>query len=98
MKKPKAFKGAWKFIAADFIIKLPPFKDSITEIIYNSILVITNRLTKYIYFIPYLKIAIAKDFAHMFIRNIFANYKILIKTTLDRNKLFTFKFWKSIIN
>ena len=35
----------------DFIIKLPLSKDTITDMKYNSILVVVDRLTKYAHFI-----------------------------------------------
>jgi hypothetical protein len=34
---------------------------------YNNILIITDRLTKYIYFINYLKSLNAKDLAYIFL-------------------------------
>ena len=37
----------------DFIVKLPLSKDIITDIKYNSILVVVDRLTKYAHFIPW---------------------------------------------
>ena len=36
----------------DFIVKLPLSKNTITDVKYDSILVIVNRLTKYAHFIP----------------------------------------------
>ena len=39
----------------DFIIKLLPLEDTITGVIYDSILVIVDRLTKYAQFIPWRK-------------------------------------------
>ena len=36
-------------------MKLPPSKKSITEVVYNLIFIIINLLTKYTYFIPYIK-------------------------------------------
>ena len=36
----------------DFIIQLPPSKDTVTGVIYDSILVVVNRLTKHAQFIP----------------------------------------------
>ena len=76
IKKLKTLKEAQKSIAADFIIKLPLFKNSTTKIIYNSVLIIIDRFTKYTSFIFYLKIATAKDFTYIFIRNIFANHRM----------------------
>ena len=83
MKKLEAFKGVQKSIAADFIIKLPPFKDSTTRVVYNSVLIIIDRLIKYAYLISYLEIATAKNFAHIFIRNIVVNYRMPEKIISD---------------
>jgi hypothetical protein len=46
-----------------------------TEMIYDSIIIVTNRLTKYAYFIPYLKNSLAEDLAYMFYKYIVANYR-----------------------
>ena len=96
MKKSEIFKEVWKSIIANFIIKLLLSKNSITGVIYNSALIIIDRFIKYVYFIFYLETAIAKDFIYIFLRNIFVNYRILEKITLDWDKLFIFKFWKSL--
>ncbi|KFY46529.1 hypothetical protein V494_00438, partial [Pseudogymnoascus sp. VKM F-4513 (FW-928)] len=58
-------KGAWKSIALDFIVKLPLSKDPLTGVEYNSILVITERLTKYGKFVPYLEASDAKALAQL---------------------------------
>jgi len=55
---------AWKSIALDFITELPFSTDPITGIKYDAILVITDRLTKYVYFLPWRIIATAKDVAY----------------------------------
>jgi hypothetical protein len=44
---------AWSSIALDFVVKLPGSVEPLTGVIYDSILVITERLTKYGYFVPY---------------------------------------------
>ena len=67
LKSPYTLKGAWKLIALDFIVKLPLLKDPLTGVEYNSILVITERLTKYRYFIPYLEVSDAKALAYTFL-------------------------------
>ena len=43
MKKSEISKGVWKSIAADFVIKLLLFKNSITGIVYDSVLIIIDR-------------------------------------------------------
>jgi hypothetical protein len=62
----QAPRGAWQDVTLDFMTKLPPSKKLITGIIYNSIMVVINRLTKYAYFIPYFKNFSAEDLAYMF--------------------------------
>ena len=44
---------AWDLVSIDFIVKLLKSKELIIKVIYNSILVIVDRLTKFTYFIPY---------------------------------------------
>jgi hypothetical protein len=61
-------------MALDFVIKLSLFKKLITEVIYDSIIVVIDRLTKYAYFISYFKNFLAKDLAYMFYKYIMTNY------------------------
>ena len=95
---PKAPTGAWKSITLDFIVKLSAFKEIIIGVIYDSVLVIINRLTKYAYFIPYKEGSTAEDLVYAFNKNVIANYGILEEIISDRDKLFTSKFWKLLIN
>jgi hypothetical protein len=78
----------WILIVLDFVIKLLLSRDLIIRIEYDSILVITNRLTKYTYIILYLEASTAEDLVYMFLRIIIANYSALEKIISDRNKLF----------
>jgi hypothetical protein len=48
-----------------------------TKVKYNSILIITNWLTKYTYFINYLESLNTKDLAYTFLRTIFTNHGML---------------------
>ncbi|KFY32530.1 hypothetical protein V493_00106 [Pseudogymnoascus sp. VKM F-4281 (FW-2241)] len=90
-------KGAWKSIALDFIVKLPPSKDPLTGVEYDSILVITERLTKYGKFIPYLEASDAEALVYTFLRVILADHGLPEEIISDRDKLFTSKFWKSLM-
>jgi hypothetical protein len=47
------------------------------EVMYDSIIVVTDRLTKYAYFIPYLESFLAEDLAYMFHKHVIANHKFL---------------------
>jgi hypothetical protein len=82
----------------DFIIKLPLLKDLITKVKYNSILIITNRLIKYTYFILYLESLNAKDLAYTFLCNSIINYRMLETIISNQDKLFISKFWKSLMD
>ena len=67
LKSLPILKGAWKSIALDFIVKLPLLRDPLTGVEYDSILVITERLMKYGYFILYLEASDAKALAYTFL-------------------------------
>jgi hypothetical protein len=82
----------WTLIALDFVIKLLLLRDPIIGIKYDFILVITDRLTKYIYIILYLEASIIEDLAYMFLRVVVANYNTREKMISDRNKLFISRF------
>jgi hypothetical protein len=82
----------------NFVTKLPLFRKLITEVIYDFIIIVTDRLTKYIYFIPYLESSSAKDLAYMFYKHIMANYRFSQRIINDRDKLFTSRFWKLLID
>ena len=98
LKSSSTSDRAWKSIALDFIIKLSKFKERVTETIYDSILIIVDQLIKYNYFLSYKKTSIAKDLIYTFFKTIIANHELLNEIISDRNKLFTSKFWKSLIN
>jgi hypothetical protein len=76
----------------DFVVKLLLSQDLITRIKYNFILVITNRLTKYIYIILYLKANTAENLAYVFLRVIVTNYSAPKEMISDKNKLFISRF------
>jgi hypothetical protein len=88
MQSPDIPKTSWTSIVLDFIIKLLLLRDLITRIKYDSILVITDRLTKYIYMILYLEASIAEDLAYIFLRVVVINHNTLEKMISDKNKLF----------
>src|SRR5450755_3920041 len=69
-----------------------------TKTSFDSILVVTDRFTKYGYFIPYKESFLAEDLAYMFNKYIIRNHGIPKKIISDKNKFFTSKFWKSLID
>jgi len=89
---------AWKSIALNFIVKLSKSKERVTRITYDSILMITDRLTKYEYFLSYKKATFAENLTYTFLRTIVINHDLSDEIISNRNKLFTLKFWKSLVN
>jgi hypothetical protein len=85
--------AAWKSVAWDFIVKLPLSKEPMTGVVYNSILVIVDRLTKYAYFLPYKEASTAEELAYIFMKTIVANHGVPDEFISDRDKLFKSKFW-----
>jgi hypothetical protein len=81
-------KISWISIILDFVIKLLLLQNPITRIKYDFILVITNRLTKYIYIILYLKASTAENLAYIFLRIIITNYNAPKEMISDKNKFF----------
>jgi hypothetical protein len=85
-------------VTLDFVIKLPLFKELMTGMIYNSIMIVTDRLTKYAYFIPYLKNFLAEDLVYMFHKYVMANHGFPQRIINNRDKLFISRFWKLLID
>jgi hypothetical protein len=92
LKSPKALKDAWEYMALDFIVKLLPSVKLIIKVVFDLILVITDRLTKYGYFILYKESSLAEELVYAFNKHIIGNYGISKKIISDRNKLFTSRF------
>ncbi|KAM3547144.1 hypothetical protein MY1884_009710, partial [Beauveria asiatica] len=88
---------AWQTVTMDFIVKLPKSKEPMTGAVYDSILVIVDKLTKYAYYIPYMESSDAKDLAYMFFKTVVAQHGLPTKLISDRDKLFTSNFWKCLM-
>ena len=88
----QASREVWQDMVLNFITKLPLFKKLITGVIYDFIMVVTDRLTKYAYFIPYLENSLAEDLAYIFYKYIMANYGFPQRIINNRDKLFTSRF------
>jgi hypothetical protein len=82
----------------NFIIKLPLLKEVFTGVIYNLILIITDRLIKYAYLISYKEGLTIEELIYIFNKNIITNHEILEEIISNRDKLFISNFWKSLIN
>jgi hypothetical protein len=64
-------------MALDFVTKLPLSKKLIIKVIYDSIIIVTNRFTKYVYFILYFENFLAEDLAYIFYKYVMANHGFL---------------------
>jgi hypothetical protein len=64
---------------------------------FNMIMVMVNRLTKYVYFKPTIINATVPEIAKIFIEKIIVQHRQPNRITLDQDKLFMLKFWKVLI-
>jgi hypothetical protein len=64
----------------------------IIKVVFDSILVIIDRLTKYGYFILYKESLLIEELAYAFNKYIIGNYKISKEIISDRDKLFILRF------
>ena len=73
----------------DFITKLPKSKDLIIIEVYDAIIVIVDRLTKYAIILPFKEKYNAEQLAFLLLDRLIRDYSIPKSITLDRDKLFT---------
>jgi hypothetical protein len=85
-------------VILDFIVKLSPFVKLIIKVVFDSILVVINRFTKYGYFISYKESLLVKELVYAFNKHIIENHEIPKEIISNRDKLFTSRFWKSLVN
>jgi hypothetical protein len=82
--------GPWKSISLDYIEQLPESAG------YDSILVIVDRFTKMVVFIPTHTTAKAKDLARIFVRDVISKHGCPSDIISDRGTKFVSKFWKAV--
>lgn len=87
--------GAWKSISMDFITDLPQSQNWTKKEFYDTILVVVDRLTKFAYFLPFLKTATAEQLAQLLVERVFSNHGTPEEIISDRDKLFLSNFWKT---
>jgi hypothetical protein len=76
----------------DFITKLPLSEEPSTGIFYNSIMVIIDRLTKYLYYLPYREVTDTEELSYIFYRHIIADHGLPNEIISDRGPTFAAKF------
>jgi len=75
-------KKPWMHISADFITKLPLAQG------YNSILVVVDRLTKMVHFIPTTERTLAEGLVRLFRDNVWKLYELPKSIISDRGPQF----------
>ena len=67
----------------DFIIKLPPSKELIINVVFDLIIIAVDRLIKDIIFILFKRAATADKLAYIFLRDILAEHALPDKLIID---------------
>ena len=89
-------KRPYEEIAWDFITELPHSMDPTTKVIYDSIFVITDKLTKKAHFVPFRNTWGSEQVATTIINHIFRYFGMPAGITSDRDKRFMGKYFKTI--
>ena len=87
-------KSPWKEISMDFITGLPPSKYK--GVVYDAILVIVDRFTKMVRYIPTTTTVDASQLAELFHTEIVCRYGMPDGIVSDRGSVFTSDFWSAI--
>ena len=87
-------KKPWKEVSMDFITGLPASKRR--GVVYDSILVIVDRLTKMARYVPVTKKIDAAELADIFFDEVVLRYGMPDGIVSDRGSVFTSAFWSSL--
>jgi hypothetical protein len=68
----------------NFIVKLPVSKELGINQSYDFIFIVTDRLTKYGYFISYREDMLVKNLAYLFNRHVISQYNISKKNNIGQ--------------
>ena len=89
--------AAWDTVTMDFVVKLPPATDGVTNQTYDSILTVVDKLTKYAIFAPCSEAMTAEQFAQLFLRTVVQEHGTPAHIVTDRDKIFVSKFWNGLL-
>nr|GEZ25496.1 retrotransposon protein, putative, Ty3-gypsy subclass [Tanacetum cinerariifolium] len=87
----KADIATFEKIIMDFVLGLPRTPSG-----YDSIWFIVNRLTKSAYFLPMKKTDSIEKLAQQYLKEIVYRHGVHVSIILDRDSLFTSRFWKTL--
>ena len=82
----------------NFIIKLSKSEKTVTEMIYDSILLIIDRFIKYSHLISFKESYSADQFKFIVLNRLIWYHDISEEMTSDRDKLFISNYWKIFIS
>ena len=82
-------KTPWDDVIIDFITKLLKSKDPMTAEVYDAIMVIVDRLTKYTIMLPFKEKYNAEQLAFVLLDRLIRDHSIPELIMSDRDKLFT---------
>jgi len=72
--------------------KVVIIKEFSMKVTFNNILIIVNKLIKYIMFILFKETAMTSILTYIILKELFDNHELSKKFIIDRDKLFTNKF------
>ncbi|CEL62768.1 hypothetical protein RSOLAG1IB_05127 [Rhizoctonia solani AG-1 IB] len=82
--------GPWEDVSYDFIVKLPKCSGN------DSILVVVDRFSKMVHFIPCKETATAEDIAQLFLEHVWKLHGTPKRTVSDRGPTFNSKFLRAL--
>ena len=88
----------WHDMIMDFVVKLPKSKNPTTQKIYDSIMVMVDKLTKYILMIPFKEFYKINQFGFILLNSLIKNHGIPVSIISNKNKFFTSNYWKTLIS
>jgi len=94
---PRVPERPWRSLAMDFIVKLPQSKEPATNELFDGIMVVVDRFTKFGKFIPYRETFKVEDIAQVFIKWVVALHGMPQELVTDRGSVFTSNFWMALM-
>lgn len=76
MKSLDTLAKLWKSITLDFVVKLLLSEDLVIGILYDSILNVVNRTTKYTILILYYEASDTQTLGHIFIKEVVSIHRV----------------------
>ena len=88
---------SWNEMTINFITKLPSSMSLTTKKNYDVILIMIDRLINYNHIVFFKKKYIVKQLKYIVLNKLIKYHKLFKELTNDRNKLFIFNYWKTLI-